>query len=177
MARGIDYGGGLSNRDPANGIRYGVINMNSLAHWAWESVEDDYGPATCPKCGNEAVEYDGDKHGEYGGHGSDYACENCEYGFMSDEAYGEQPVGRSIQDGPLMVEVGVNDGDCFVVRSEFKTRAGFCSPCAPGACHLKDACEDGEWCYCFGHDWFEDGRAPYRVFRVSDGFEIKPEGK
>jgi hypothetical protein len=29
--------------------------------------------------------------------------------------------------------------------------------------------------YCFGHDWFEGNKAPYPVFSVKTGFEIKPE--
>lgn len=29
-------------------------------------------------------------------------------------------------------------------------------------------------CFCFGHDWFEDGKAPYRVFNVQTGEEVKP---
>lgn len=26
--------------------------------------------------------------------------------------------------------------------------------------------------YCLGHEWFESGKAPYRVFRVSDNSEV-----
>ncbi len=31
--------------------------------------------------------------------------------------------------------------------------------------------------YCFSHDYFEDGKAPYRVFRVEDDSEVMPEDK
>lgn len=33
---------------------------------------------------------------------------------------------------------------------------------------------EGKKTYCFGHDWF-NGKAPYPVFRVSDGAFVWPE--
>lgn len=61
MGSGIDYGMGQTNIDTNNGIRYGVISCNSLSEWFWESVEHNYGKPTCPKCGNEAKEGDGEE--------------------------------------------------------------------------------------------------------------------
>jgi len=62
-----------------------------------------------------------------------------------------------------------DDGDIFILKSPYFTYAQFCSPCAPGACHLRnplDEADENNRCYCFGHDWFEDGKAPYPVYRV-----------
>jgi hypothetical protein len=74
----------------------------------------------------------------------------------------------------------------YVVKSDYYTYAPFCSPCAPGAGNLDDAFADTETrsedharevmahgvrTYCLGHDWFEDNKAPYRVFRVADDVE------
>lgn len=33
--------------------------------------------------------------------------------------------------------------------------------------------EDGVKTYALGSDWFEDGKAPYRVFKVEDDTEVK----
>ena len=65
-------------------------------------------------------------------------------------------------------------GDIFVMESPFYTYAPLCSPCAPNAVYLADANESGLKGYCFGHDWFEDGVAPYPVYRVSDDSLVGP---
>lgn len=178
MGKGIDYGMGMTNIDRENGIRFGVINTNAetLTEWFWESVEADYGPPTCGKCGNEAVEYDSDTHDSYK-HGrgcADYACEHCERVFGSDDAFGDEPNGHTIDDDGVIATVdGYND--VFITKSPYYTRAAFCSPCAPGACHLENPDDDGEKAYCLGHDWFRDKTAPYPVYRV-DNDELVPPG-
>lgn len=179
MSNGIDYGMGTTNIDPQNGIRYGVINANAdgLTEWFWESMEADYGPATCGKCGGEAVEYDSEKHDGYD-HGrgcADWACEGCERVFDSEDAFGDEPNGHTLNSDGYAGFVD-SYGDLFLTKSPYYTRAAFCSPCAPGACHLENPDDDGERAYCLGHKWFRDGVAPYKVYRVSDGAEVLPEG-
>ena len=68
-----------------------------------------------------------------------------------------------------------DDNDIFITKSPYYTYAQYCSPCAPGACYLLNPCKDGERAYCFGHDWFEDGKAPYPVFDVKTGHVVNPE--
>jgi hypothetical protein len=63
----------------------------------------------------------------------------------------------------------------FITRAPFFTLAAFCSPCAPGAGDLDSPRADGVPAYCFGHDWFDGGVAPYDVFRVADGARVEPE--
>lgn len=173
---GIDYGLGGSNIDKKTGIRYGVISMHDLIGWAWDEFDADYGPAACGHCGNEAVEYDDEKHGEYehSGYGChDFACEVCEKTFDGEEAYGEEPRGWVLDDGEYLAEAH-SDGDCFVIKSPYYTHAAFCSPCAPGAGHLGSPHEDGPKTYCFGHEWFTGGVAPYAVYRVDSGQRVYP---
>jgi len=67
-----------------------------------------------------------------------------------------------------------SDGDCWVLKSPYYTNAQYCNPCAPGAGYLRRPCPDGPKTYCLGHDWFEGGVAPYPVFSVEDGSEVKP---
>ena len=166
MNKGIDYGMGQTNIDKKTGIRFGVIHQNEvLQTWA-DASEADYGPPTCSKCGNEAVAYGDDKHGfGYTGGGSEYACTSCKRTFDADDAFGEEALGYFVNDADYEAHCG-SDGDIFITRSPYYTRAQFCSPCAPGACYLMNPCEDGERAYCFGHDWFESGKAPYPVYSV-----------
>lgn len=178
MARdyGIDYSGigATCNRDSETGIRYGVIPVNSGIMQAWcDSSEADYGAPTCPKCGNECFEWDSDKHDTYDGEGSDYACDGCEYSFMSDEAW---PMDGSTLDDGEYKAFEDSSGDVWCVLSPYYTHAQFCSPCAPGACYLLSPVDKGgPRAYCFSHDWFEEGQAPYPVYRVADGTLVKPE--
>jgi hypothetical protein len=182
MGRGIDYGMGTTNIDKDKGIRYGVIPQNEvLQAWA-DSSEADYGSPTCGKCGNEAVDIDAEGVPDIGSYqgddwdldGRDHACLHCKRTFDSDDAYGDEPECWYVDDGEYQATCG-NDGDIFITKSPYYTRAAFCSPCAPGACYLLNPREDGEKAYCFSHDWFEDGKAPYPVYRVSDDTLVEPE--
>ena len=69
-----------------------------------------------------------------------------------------------------------DDGDIFIYKSPFYTLCRFCSPCAPGAGYLMSPDDNGIKAYCFGHDWFEDEQAPYKVYDVKTGMEVKANG-
>ena len=144
--RGIDYGLGQTNIDKNTGIRYGVIHQNEvLQAWCDSSVP----VYPCNTCENKLDDPDFDD------------CDFCE------------PIGHEINDNDY--RAGSDSyGDIFIIKSPYYTRAQFCSPCAPGACYLTNPCEDGEKAYCFGHDWFENGKAPYPVYRVLDNKLIEP---
>jgi hypothetical protein len=175
---GIDYGAGTTNVGKG-GIRFGVIPMHALSPYAHEDFEGDYGPATCGQCGNPAVEYDDERHGEYPEiRGcSDFACETCERVISSDDAYGDEPIGSHHDADGIKAELH-SDGDVFVLESPYYTHAQYCSPCAPGACYLLSPTDKGgPRCYCLPHDWFEGGKAPYPVWRILDGTLVKPERK
>lgn len=174
MSRGIDYGMGRANIDTATGIRFGVVNMNALSEWAWDDVTGDYGDPACPKCGGNVTDSD-ELDGEHEHHGDrDFYCESCDKVFWSDAVYGDEPIGHTLDTGGYKGYVGT-DGDLMITKSDFYTLAGFCSPCVPGAGHLETPCDDGVKTYCLGHDWFTGGKAPYTVFRVSDGSIVEPE--
>lgn len=220
MSRGIDYGMGRTNIDRETGIRFGVISQNEvLQAWA-DSSEADYGSPCCPKCGNEAVNWDDDRdetenretiqkalklfgfpadsevdfcedgsayvgltqilppgtHAEEGRdmykvlhHAcGDYACDSCKVLFDGEDAFSDEALGYTLDDGEYKATSG-SDGDIFILKSPYYTRAQFCSPCAPGACYLTNPCDDGEKAYCFGQDWFDDEYpCPYPIYRVSD---------
>jgi len=105
-------------------------------------------------------------------------CDSCEPVYPDDVDLDEddciEPAGYIYQGDGYVCECG-DDGDIFVTKSLYYTYAQFCSPCAPGACYLMnplDELDEGNKCYCLGHDWFESGKAPYKVYSVETNEEV-----
>jgi len=162
--KGIDYGMGQTNKNHESGIRFGVISQNMvLQAWADES-EAVYPDPEC-ECGLE-IDMDADL----------YTCE-CGEEIEPDFIWeGIEPLGFKVDDGEIKAESD-SYGDIFILESPYFTYAQFCSPCAPGACHLENPLEEpseNNKAYCFGHDWFETLKAPYPVFSVETGELIIP---
>lgn len=170
---GIDYGMGGSNIDGKTGIRFGVIHQNNVSADYWfESSEPVYF-YLCTECkaelGNELPE----------------KCPTCGHEFSDFDYYdGLDPMAYVLDDGEYKAECGTDDGDIFVTKSPYFTYAQFCSPCAPGAVYLmnpfKGSKEEAEAAgfargYCFGHDWFDTGKAPYPVYSVETGELVNSE--
>ena len=173
---GIDYGLGRTNRDEKTGIRYGVISQGTVGQVWYDEAEADYGEPTCPQCGNDAKSYAesvAEKYESARHECADYMCESCESVFGSESAFSDEAIGWNYDsDGYRLVDC--LDSDIMILESEFYTFAQFCSPCVPGAGNLDNAIDGGVKTFCLSHDWFEDGKAPYRVFRVSDDSEVFP---
>lgn len=147
---GIDYGMGTTNVNVATGIHYGVISQHDVSQAWCDSSEAIY-----PEI---ETEYDdnGDEIEQ-----DDY-CSDLE------------PTGYAYSgDGYELVDC--LDSDIMVLASPFYTFARFCSPCVPGAGNLNDAGDEdhGVMTYCLGHDWFEDGKAPYPVYSVETGKPVE----
>lgn len=166
MSRGIDYGLGKSNIDPKTGIRYGVISGGSFLI---DDLAPNYGNPTCPKCGGEVVETcESTMTDDPSARGTDYACENCHDTWRSDECFGDDPLSWGYT-GEGYEITSCLDSDYMVLRSPYYTLAAFCSPCVPGAGNLDSPCADGVQCYALGPEWFDGDKAPYPLWRVSDG--------
>lgn len=101
----------------------------------------------------------------------DYRCDDCKYLFDGDEAFGDDPCGHVLNEQGYE---GWEDstGDVMLTKSPYYTHAQFCSPCAPGAGYLLNPCKSGPKTYCFGHDWFDDDKAPYPVYSVKTGKRV-----
>jgi len=177
MDKGIDYSDGIVNRDKDTGIHYGVISQHSIMSEAMENFEYDYGKPTCPKCGNELVDYC-DKYNEdnsiedfehYSKYDSeDYVCLDCKLIVESESAFSDEPLGFSYEgDGYQLIDC--LDTDIMIIKSPYFTYTQFCSPCVPGAGNLDTYIKDGVKTYALGHDWFEDGKAPYPLYDVKTG--------
>lgn len=164
---GIDYGRGMTNINPETGIRFGIIPMNDVVQAWCDSSEPYYGEPTCPKCGEEITDPEDQ---------DTYYCKKCDYQFYSHEAFGDEPLCFHYDDEGYEVQSD-DHGDLWIIESPYFTYADFCSPCAPGACHLRNIVEpnDNNKCYCFGHDWFDEGKAPYPVYDVKTGKEVNSE--
>jgi len=179
---GIDYSLGQSNVDKANGIHYGVVSINSLnLDCVYDgSFDEDYGEATCRECGNKAIK-SSDMPAEFEdadwNEGKDYACLECERTFWSDEAFSEEMLGMSYDKDGYKLESAFDNTELFITASPYYTFAQFCSPCAPGAGNIDNPCADGPKTYCLDHDWFEDSKAPYKVYRVADDTEVLPDSE
>ncbi len=170
----IDYGFGKTNIDKETGIRYGVISQNEvLQAWADDS-EAYYGKPEefeCPECGHEhecgvnEVEW-GDKT----------ICQKCGEEFEIELPDFAEPISHFYDSDGYSCECG-DSGDIFIMKSPYYTYGPYCSPCAPGSVYLTDAHKHdpstGIQGYCFGKDWFEDGKAPYKYYDVKTGEEVK----
>ena len=112
---------------------------------------------------------DSEQYGHGGCH--DFACDTCDLFLDSSHVYAESPLGWTYdREGYSLCDC--LDTDIMVIASPFYTRAQYCSPCVPGAGNLDNPCAEGPKSYCLGHDWFDSGRAPYPVYRVSDDSEV-----
>lgn len=142
---GIDYGFKQSNIDTKTGLRFGVISQDTISQ-AWYDSSKPYYP--CKEC-----EYRRKKD-------KSFYCDNCE------------PSSWYYKDREYLIDSFMDNTDVIIVKSPYFTYAQFCSPCAPGACNLDsplDRPEQDNKCYCLGHDWFENGKAPYPVFDIKTG--------
>jgi hypothetical protein len=170
--KGIDYGLGRTNKDHAASIRYGVISQNEVLQ-AWsDSSEPNYGTPCenleCPECGASV------EHPEAW---SDTVQCECGHSFECELPDFAEPLGFTYNGDGYQASAG-ECGDIFITKAPFFTYAQFCSPCAPGACYLLNTLEQQDpdnRAYCFGHDWFEDGQAPYPVYSVATGELVLPE--
>lgn len=146
----IDYGHGITNIDPETKIRYGIISMNAVCQ-AWSDCSEPL-----------------------------YSCKDCEIEQGSDECSNAdcEPSSWYINEDGYEAHSCFDGTEIIITKSLYFTGGIFCSPCAPGAINLDEACHErhmGHWDdigYCFGHDWFDDGKAPYRVYSVATGKEI-----
>jgi hypothetical protein len=88
---------------------------------------------------------------------------------------------RYEKDG-FILESSNDDCDLFIIKSPYFTLAPFCSPCATGACYLRDGIKEDEIdengevkigsggieAYCLPEDWFEKGKCPYKYWEVKE---------
>lgn len=184
---GIDYGLGRTNISDS-GIRYGVIPQRDVMLLALGDIFTH---------GRDLAfeQFQANVKQDLRGALSDY---------FSDHKFSDEKTSRlddAVQNAFEAIEQDLNDryendssayayeqdgyklqtdssGDLWCFESPYFTYAQFCSPCAPGACYLSNPLEspiDGNKCFCLGHDWFDDSKAPYPVYSVETGAIVEPQ--
>lgn len=163
---GIDYGSGISNRDPENPeLHYGVISQHTPAY-IWDDFEPVYAYG-CPECGTEFDEETKPSLNE----DLDEVCPSCGYEPKSDdEWYGEEAIDqRWIGEDEYLISYSESLSCFFVEKSPYYTFTRYCSPCAPGAGDLDNPVDDGVKTFALGLDFFDsDIPCPYPIWKVSD---------
>lgn len=148
------------------GIRFGVIYPNYVDNWyEWsDAVVDD----KCPHCQGSDFDITDSVNGIY-------ICEGCKKTFMEDESEEFTVVGREYITERYKA-IQLEEGENIVVeKSPYFTYSRLCSPCYPNAGDLASGIaivvdeSSGYKTYCFGHTWYENGIAPFPIYKVSDG--------
>lgn len=170
----IDYGLGRVNIDRATGTRYGVIPLNDLASHAWDEIQSH---GTDEDWEDFTEQLKSDLASAIGSVIKDYSSldpkelasdlfDDLDLGYESTGDYTRYSYSK---DG---TELQVcSDGDIFVLKSPYFAMASYCSPCAPGAGHLRT--EGDVKTYCLGPEWFDSEHPmPYQCFAVTDCQEV-----
>lgn len=201
---GIDYGMGTANRDKTNGIRFGVLPLHEVTQAWCDGSEPDYGDPTCPDCGGklkdsgevdeadkdyhcehcneslwseqcfgeEALSFDYDKEGYKAsqlGNNPDIFITRSPY-FTYAQFCSPCASGACYLLNPLVAEeFTVTDND---VQNGNNIHPDTGEPLAAGK--YVTQLPDGNRAYCFGHDWFDGGKAPYPVYSVETGELVEP---
>lgn len=158
---GIDYGRGQTNIDNETGIRYGIIPANNVMSEALSGF--DYPDMlVCPECQTEILP--DDPRLEMENDDGMTECPQCGQLIYS-ERFGEWvedydgPLYYNDAEYALMLD---SNNDVWIFKSPYKAKAGYCSPCAPGAVYLTDKSQD-DYGYALGPEWFEDEITPYDI--------------
>ena len=154
-----------TNIDTKTGIRYGVMHQAEVLQ-AWADSSEPVYVYCCPYCGNGPLKKGANAK----------RCPNCYHKIDPDNDFDYiEPVCFRYEDDGYTCEQSYDDTDIFIMESPYYTLCQYCSPCAPGAGYIMHEVENGVKAYCFGHDWFDSGKAPYHVYRVTTGEEVLPE--
>lgn len=149
---GIDYGLGGTNIDKETGIRFSIIPQNYLNDDALDSIYNgrDLGYESAEqeiknKIRGAIEDYFSDWKDTNGGKSRlDQAVEDA-FDVLDGWAEGLECSGpyRYEKDGYILRTTDYNE--LWVLKSPYFTYAQFCSPCAPGACHLEHPLEAEEF--------------------------------
>lgn len=184
-------------------IRYGVICLHEvLDRWAESStpIFDPPSDVECPECGFKFIVPLGTEWGDViscqdnENHTFEVEADDCGEPQMYDlndgqyVAYSDEHLDIIIQASPYYTYCEFCSpcapGAGFLMKpfkipAEYKETSYTLQNISPGA--YSDLYHNlAEWArfkpsFCFGHDWFSSGKAPYRVFEVGTNKEVLPE--
>jgi hypothetical protein len=157
------------NVDIDTGIHYGVIHVNRLEEFAWDTIQTDgidIDYAEAQENLQSALQHAIKSVLE------DYSTSFDAKALAADIIGGLDFHIESTGDYTRYEYKGKDeeftvgsDGDIFVTKSKFYTLCGRCSPCVPNAGYLTS--EGSLKTYCLGPDWFDGNNPiPYKVYKV-----------
>jgi len=76
------------------------------------------------------------------------------------------PIGYVYKENGYILEYLETFNAIMVLKSPYKTRSAYCSPCIPGAGDLDAYRVNGVETYCLDPDYFVNGIAPYAIEEV-----------
>jgi hypothetical protein len=178
-----------ANLDPETGIHYGTCYINDLpfSEYALEDVYEGK-PLRYTETMDEIVEDVKEEikdlltslHEKYSflhSHGEtliqtiaedaadDMMCSISDTLEIQDEIY-------LLEDAHYKITIDTSDNGVWVLKSPYYSFCNKCSPCAPNAGYIGQ--EGSIKTYVFGHEYFEDEKAPYPVYSVATGNLIEP---
>ncbi len=163
----------MPNYDEATGIHYGAIHQSSLYNCAEDfhlkAVDETFEQHKAEVKGALRSALEDVVHSHRLDQAVQDAFDSVEQ-EICDHYEPQNPHLRYDEDG-YVIESCL-DFDLIVIKSPFYTFARPCSPCVPNAGDLNTPSETGLKTYCLGHDWFDDEKAPYQIWRVADDTEI-----
>lgn len=158
-----------ANINPTTGIRYGVINGNSLdqdvlaeLHDKAVNVVDGYQRIEFIKqyANAKDIDLDGVAEADYDSHLIDEIGEEFENALAEydDDYYCDgEPNAEIEHDGCKVVYSFLGGAPLVtVMESPIIVRAALCSPCVPNAGNLDDKDPDGYECYDVPTDWYPE---------------------
>ena len=90
-------------------------------------------------------------------------CDECEC----------EPLSWYIDNDEYSMETCMDNCEIMIYKSPYYTTGGFCSPCLPGAVDLNAFNAGDVRGYCLGHEWYPGEKAPYTVYSVETGKEVR----
>jgi hypothetical protein len=171
----------MSNYDEKTGISYGVISPHALNGCA---LQDLYDQGTDPHYESSKEEFTTDlknvldRFGFSVGQIDEVLSPAIDIFNESFDSCGDGQ--RDYSDSEYTLHISGDNFGIFVIKSPYYTYCRKCSPCAPGAGDLNNPLEiEGievldinDRAYCLDKSYFDDGTAPYRVFRVDNDEEV-----
>ena len=140
------------NMNEKTGIHYGVISFNSVMPEAYDDIYVNGENVTMNDAlADHMVNIDEDDENY-----DNIVQEFYDNWYADDDQYSYKQDGYHLE----TTSFGI-----YVIESPFYTYARQCSPCCPNAGDLDSPDEQGFKTYCLGPDWFEDEKAPYKIFK------------
>jgi hypothetical protein len=172
----------MSNYDEKTGISYGVISPHAINPDCLSSLYDDGKDPYYESMKEEINNIVNEMINSTAYTISDDTKSNIIDLIMDDlnDGYENSDGQCDYSDAEYTLHVSGDNFGIFVIKSPYYTYCRKCSPCTPGAGDLNNPLEindievldNFDRAYCLDKSYFDDEKAPYRVFRVDNDQEV-----